>query len=87
MESIRQLILNGQTEEAIRQLDEIIKEDSSNDKAYYLRGNAYRKTENIQMALNNYLTAMELNPDSPAHQAYAMLMNILNFYNKDLYNP
>lgn len=29
---------------------------------------------------------MDINPDSPAKNAYAMVMDILNFYNKDMYN-
>ena len=38
------------------------------------------------MALNNYLEAIEHNPDSPALQAKDMMMDILNFYNKDMFN-
>ena len=56
------------------------------DEAYYLMGNAYRKLGNWQKALNNYQSAIELNPDSPALQARKMVMDILNFYNKDMYN-
>ncbi len=36
--------------------------------------------------LNNYLEAIERNPESPAVSARDMIMNILNFYNKDMYN-
>jgi len=35
---------------------------------------------------NNYLEAIERNPESPAVSARDMIMNILNFYNKDMYN-
>ena len=38
------------------------------------------------MALNNYLEAIDLNPESPAVHAREMIMNILEFYNKDMYN-
>lgn len=86
MDTIKQLIYEGRTDEAICLLDEYIKKSSSSDEAYYLRGNAYRKKGNFQQALNNYLTAMELNPDSPARQAHDALINILNFYHKDMYN-
>ena len=48
--------------------------------------NAYRKLGDWQMALNNYLEAIALNPESPAVQARAMAMDILEFYNKDMYN-
>lgn len=53
----------------------------------YERGNAFRKQGNWQEAINCYMEAIELNPDSPAVEAKAMLNDILNFYNKDAYNP
>lgn len=86
METIKQLIYEGKTDEAIRLLDEIIAGNPASDEAFYLRGNAYRKLSDWQQALNNYLAAMELNPDSPAHQAYRMVIEILDFYNKDMFN-
>lgn len=54
--------------------------------AYYLRGNAYRKLSNWQAALNDYQRAIDLDPTSPAQQARRMVIDILNFYNKDMYN-
>ena len=72
---------------AILLLDELLQTDfPQKDEAYYLRGNAYRKQSNWQQALNNYRYAIDLNPDSPARQAYNMVMDILNFYHKDMYN-
>ncbi|MDY6278307.1 MAG: tetratricopeptide repeat protein [Bacteroidales bacterium] len=57
------------------------------DTLYYLLGNAWRKKGNWQMAINNYLEAVRLNPDSPAAGALEIANNILDYYNKDLYNP
>ena len=53
---------------------------------YYLLGNAWRKKGNWQMAMNNYLEAVRLNPESPAAQALEIANEILDFYNKDMYN-
>ena len=86
METIRQLINDNKTDEALRLLNEYIKKNASDDKAFYLRGNVYRKMGDIRQALNNYLTAMELNPDSPAQTAYNAQIKILDFYNKDMFN-
>ena len=86
METIKQLITDGKTDEAIRLLDEYIEKNTSSDEAYYLRGNAYRKKWDIRQALNNYLTAMELNSDSHAQIAHDQLISIMNFYNKDMFN-
>lgn len=54
---------------------------------YYKLGNQYRQQGNWQEAINNYIAAIELDAESPAVEAKAMLDNILNFYNKDAYNP
>ena len=86
METIRQLINDNKTDEALHLLDEYIKKIDSDDEAYYLRGNVYRKMGDIRQALNNYLMAIELNPDSPAQTAYNAQIKILDFYNKDMYN-
>ena len=83
---IKELIREGQLETAIKQLSQYIQLDSTDDEPYYLLGNAYRKQGNWQLALNNYLEAIERNPESPAVQAHQMMMDILNFYNKDMYN-
>jgi len=59
---------------------------SMDDELFYLLGNAWRKKGNWQMAMNNYLEAVHLNPESPAKQALDIANEILDFYNKDMYN-
>lgn len=86
LSAIRELVKEGELESAIRQLTEYIQESPTDDEPFYLLGNAYRKQGNWQLALNNYLEAIERNPKSPAVQAHRMMMDILNFYNKDMYN-
>ena len=87
LNTIKQLINQGNVEQAIPQLDKILQSDfPGKDEAYYLRGNAYRKQGNWQQALNNYQYAIDLNPDSPSRQAYNNVIDILNFFNKDMYN-
>ena len=83
---IKELIKEGQLDTAIEQLSQYIQSNPADDEPYYLLGNAYRKQGNWQQALNNYLEAIERNPGSPAVQAHQMMMDILNFYNKDMYN-
>ena len=41
---------------------------------------------NWQFALNNYLEAIDRSPESPAVEAKRMVMDILEFYNKDMFN-
>ena len=54
---------------------------------FYRLGNEFRKKGDWQQALNNYMEAIALNPESPAVEAKQMLEDILNFYHKDSYNP
>lgn len=56
------------------------------DELFYLLGNAWRKKGNWQMAMNNYIEAIHLNPESPAKQALDIANEILDFFNKDMYN-
>lgn len=87
--NLKELINQGNTDQAIEQLDQLLGEGSNTggkDTLYYLRGNAYRKKGDWQQALNNYQSAIDLNPESPAIQARTMLMDILNFFHKDMYN-
>lgn len=54
---------------------------------YYIQGNGFRKAGNFSEAINCYIKAIELDPDSPAAEAKRMLDDIMAFYCKDMYNP
>lgn len=55
--------------------------------AWYERGNEARKRGQWHEAINNYIQAIALDPDSPAVEAKRMLDDIMAFYCKDMYNP
>ncbi len=54
---------------------------------YYKRGNEYRRKGDWKHALDNYLEAIALDPESPAVEAKRMIDDILAYYCKDMYNP
>ena len=84
---IQALLDSDKADEAISLLDSWQKGGGSmDDTLFYLLGNAWRKKGNWQMAMNNYLEAIHLNPESPAQQALDIANEILDFYNKDMYN-
>ena len=72
---------------ALAYIDEWLSTHSKDDKAYYLKGLVSWKQGNWKLTIENYLKAIEINPESPAKQAYEMVMDIINFSNPDLYNP
>lgn len=84
---IKELLWKNQVEQAIQELNLLLLSDFPHqDQIYYLRGNAYRKHADWRRALNDYQRAIDLNPQSPAVEAKRALMDILEFYNKDMYN-
>jgi tetratricopeptide (TPR) repeat protein len=67
--------------------EEIIKSDDKDDTAWYLKGNIFKKQEKWQDAINSYTQAIEINPKNPATTMRRICIDILNFYDKTLYNP
>ncbi len=53
---------------------------------YCLEGRLYLKHSNWRNAQNAFLRAQALDPQGPASQYLSMLRNIMDFYNKDMYN-
>lgn len=87
IEEITRLIGENELTHALAHLDERLACNPQDDAAYYLKGSLFWKQGNWKMAIENYLKATEINPESPAQQAYEMVMEIINFSNPDLYNP
>ena len=91
IQEIKDMLSRSEGDAALDAANEIVEnKDTTREtlaQAYYLRGNAYRQNGNIRMALNSYLESMELDPDGPAAEAYRHLQELLDFYNKDYYNP
>ena len=86
-ERISQLLEAHKADEAIADIEAWQQGGGAmDDELWYLLGNAWRKKGNWQMAMNAYLEATALNPDSPAAQALDIANEILAFYNKDMYN-
>lgn len=54
---------------------------------YYKLGNEYRRKGDWKHAIDNYLEAISLDPESPAVEAKQMLDDMFAFYCKDMYNP
>ena len=54
---------------------------------WYQLGNEARKRGQFHDAINAYIQAIALDPDSPAVEAKRRLDDIMAFYCKDMYNP
>lgn len=83
---IKALMETGEGEDVVAALDRMLENSPNDDLLLYTRGNAKRKKGDWAGAINDYLAAKTINPDSPAAEAANMLSSILEFRNKDLYN-
>ena len=84
---IKALIDDNRVGEAIEQLNAIIEKRPNDGALYFVRGNAFWKLGDRKHALDDYAVAADLNPDSPAAIAYKHALEIMDFFNKDMYNP
>lgn len=80
-------IKNLNPSEAISKLNDILSIDPDNEEALTLRGMKYWALNQRQLAINDYLASIRLNPDSKAKTALEYANSIMDFYNKDLLNP
>ncbi len=79
-------LMDGVSESLIAKLENYVDSYPDSDEAYFLLGNAYRRMENWEFALNAYQMAMDINPNSSAKLAYEAIQEVLAFYNKDMFN-
>lgn len=90
---IKAMLNRSESSDVIAHCDYIIEHEETGDdrlfiaEIFYLRGNAYRQLGNWGKAMSSYLESSERNPNGPAKQAYQQALQILEFYNHDLYNP
>ena len=87
MQSSLEEIKNLPATEAITLLTAFIELHPEDDEAYTVRGLKYWSLNRRKEAINDYLAALRINPESRAKMALDFANSILDFYNKDLLNP
>lgn len=75
------------SEEAIEILSAHLENHPDDEEAYTLRGMKYWGAGKRSLSLNDYLAAIRINPESRAREALKAANEILDYRNKDLYNP
>ncbi len=88
LDEINQKISQGlPPSDAIPLLDELLAAHPLDDEALLRRGMMHWSCGHRADAINDYLAAIDINPDSKARMALKTANEILDYYNKDLYNP
>ncbi|MDE5552416.1 MAG: hypothetical protein K2I91_04365 [Muribaculaceae bacterium] len=73
--------------DAIERLTEYLQSSPEDTDALTLRGMRHWSMGHRSEAINDYLAAISIDPDCKAKQALQATNDILDYYNKDLYNP
>lgn len=71
----------------LRSLDARIAADSGDEEALIERGRLHWALGMRSEAIGDYLAAQKINPSGKATQLLKATYEILDYYNKDLYNP
>lgn len=79
--------ISEETAARLHDLDARIASDSGDEEALIARGRLYWALGRRSEAIGDYLAAQKLNPSGKAPQILKATYEILDFYNKDLYNP
>lgn len=86
-EKLKEELRQMNTPEAIVALDTYIAANPGDEDAYIARGMRHWGEGHRSLAINDYLAAIRINPDSRAREALRAANEILDYRNKDLYNP
>lgn len=71
----------------LRRLSERIAADAVDEESLIERGRLYWALGMRSEAIGDYLAAQKINPTGKATELLKATYEILDFYNKDLYNP
>ena len=85
-QTIRTLLDKEEYDKALATVDAFIEEAKDDDMLWYLRGNVFKKQERWKEAIDSYTEAIDINPKNPATTMRRICIDILNFYDKTLYN-
>lgn len=86
-QAIKATIKTCTYEESIVILTEYIDAHPHEDEPLTMRGMKHWGAGKRALALNDYLAAIAINPDSRARQALEFASQILDYRCKDIYNP
>lgn len=85
--NLKSEIENMAYDEAVKYLTDYIGNHPESDEALTLRGMRYWGAGKRSLAINDYLAAIRVNPESRAKEALKAANEILAYRNNDLYNP
>lgn len=77
----------GNVEQARRLIDTALRETPGDTRLHYLKGCTYMKTGHWHEAMNCFMRGRTPDGSGPAAEMLDMLNGIMDFHDKELYNP
>lgn len=87
LDELKKSIRISSYEESVERLTAYISLHPEDDEAYTARGMKHWGAGKRALAINDWLQALRINPSGHAKEALAAADSILDYRNKDLYNP
>ncbi len=88
MDEIEVLFNLNKIEEAEKQLEILIKNNTDHDGAHFFLGKVLCKKQEWGKAINEFRRALEINPENKEAQLQLDMVNsILGYYTPDMFNP
>lgn len=85
-QTIKQLTEDQQYDKALNEVNQYLNTNPKDDWALYLKGNIFKKQELWQEAINTYTEAIAINRNNPALTMRRICIDILNFYDTQMFN-
>lgn len=87
LDQLKKELRTASYETAVEALTQYIADNPTDDEALTARGMRHWGAGKRSLAINDYLAAIEINPAGKAKEALRAATEILDYRNKDLYNP
>lgn len=84
---VQQMIADNQLDDAINAISGLLCDKGDNSELLFERGKLQWKQGRKKEAMSDYAAAAQIDPESPAVTALEMARNVMDFYNRDMYNP
>jgi tetratricopeptide (TPR) repeat protein len=82
------LFVDGEIQQSLAILNDILKSDSQNVDSLLLRAKVFYRLQKWGEALNDLNLILEIEPENQMSKSYkSMVMNIISYWNKDNCNP
>jgi uncharacterized protein HemY len=88
LDYLKKQVESNQLDEALLQIEHLLKEHSNRAELHYLQGQIFYKQQQWGRAINAFNVVLDLDPEHPDAQSQIEMANsILGYFTPDMFNP